>query len=219
MRANLTCRCGVKIPVTREQANSTVQCRSCLNRIHVPSEKILVDLNALHRDIRLRAAGFLVIGVLALFAIAAGVFTQSKRDSLVAEARSAINGELNEKRGLPMHISELKSKNPQSAEIGHLEEDVTRLQSLQSDPREIKERLAEVKGTLNSIDPEFRTPGTRSWLADADFADFTEKLLYGFVIGAGVVFLFLIVISARVSTHRHRIVAYEKQGHTKIISR
>jgi len=217
MRANLTCRCGVKIPVTREQANSTVQCRSCLNRIHVPSEKILVDLNALHRDIRLRAVGFLVIGVLALFAIAAGVFTQSKRDSLVAEARSVINGELNEKRGLPMHITELKSKNPQSAEIGHLGEDVERLKGLQGG--EIKERLAEVKGTLNSIEPEYRTPGTRSWLADSDFADFTEKLLYGFVIGAGVVFLFLIIISARVSTHRHRVIAYEKQGHTKLISR
>jgi hypothetical protein len=219
MHTNLTCRCGVKIPVTGEQANGTVQCRSCLNRIHVPPEKVLVDLGALDRDVRLRTVGFIIMGVLVVAAIAAGVFTQSKRDTLAAEARSVVNSELSEKHGIPARIIELQRKNPHSADIGPLGDIATKLKDLPTEPREVRASFKEVRDTLKEIDSEYRNPSTKNWLADADFADFTQSLLYGFVIGTGVVFLFLIIISARVSTHRHRIIAYEKQAHTKVISR
>jgi hypothetical protein len=221
MHVNLKCRCGLKIPVTKEQANGSVQCRSCLNRIHVPNEKALVDLGAFERDVRLRIVCSIVLGALVIAAIAAGVFTQSKRESLGDQAYNVRKGELsdNPKNSLPKLIDELKAKNQQSSEIGALEEARDRLKSMPEDARELKARANEVRETLKSIDPEYRMQITKDFLADADFADFAQTLLYGFVGGAGVCILLLIVISARVSTHRHRLIAYEKQTHTKVISR
>jgi hypothetical protein len=222
MTTNLTCRCGLKIPVTKEQANSTVQCRSCLNRIHVPSEKVLGDLSALHRDIGIRVIGFLVIGLLAVAAIVVGVYTQTQRDRLAVDARRVVDAEKSDTYGLLSHINRLKrsGKPDKDPVVQQLNSNLQKLLALPQDTEEIKKLgLQDVRTRLAEIDDQYRSDATKHWLAEADRADLFQNILYAFVVAAGVVFLFLIIISARLSTHRHHIVAYEKQTHTKVISR
>jgi len=227
MLIKLTCRCGVRILVTKEQANSTVQCRSCLNRIHVPSEKILVDLGALHRDTGLRRLVFAVMAVLVLGAIVSGLLGVSERNKLAAEARGVIDTEKSERFGLQTHINSLaeedaKQNRPpdQDPAIRKLRANLDAVAALPEDKEELqKSGFKDVREVLEAIDQDYRSEQTKNWLARAQFADLSETLLYGFIIGAGIVFMVVVVISARVSTHRHRIIMYENQTHAKIISR
>ncbi|RKY26235.1 MAG: hypothetical protein DRP79_05225, partial [Planctomycetota bacterium] len=94
MRTKLPCKCGANVTVTKDQANTSTQCVSCLSRILVPPEKILVSLGALHRDRGLRVAGMVVLGIFIVAAVAAGIYAQSKKEQLLTKLPATVRDQI-----------------------------------------------------------------------------------------------------------------------------
>lgn len=221
---NLLCKCGSKVTVTKDEANNSAQCRSCLGRVLVPPHKILISLGALHRDLRLRILGIIALGLLVVAAAVAGIYAQSKRQQLLSEAPTVVRDQIDRvSRAVEKARNEVRNNGGIPEEDGRVRSLNSLLGDLKAQPQNKEEaakvNFAEISGIMEEVGPEDRTEATNEWLAGAQGARFGETLQYGLIAGAGIVFLLLIPLSARISTHRHRILNHEKQTHSKILSR
>ncbi len=224
MRTNLLCKCGATVRVTKQQANSTVQCLSCLGRVLIPPEKVLVSLRAFHRDRRLRIFGMIVLGLCATLAAATGIYAQSERDRLLADVPATVREQIQKTRQVIARTeneARINGGNPESdARLLSLRDLLMDLEAPQFQNREdvAEVEIKDVTRVFAAVDADQRTATTNAWLAGALAAEVGEALQYAFIAGAGGVFLLLILLSARISSHRHRIITHEKQTHSKILN-
>jgi hypothetical protein len=197
---------------------------SCLSRILVPPEKILVSLKALHRDRGLRVAGMVVLGIFIVAAVVAGIYSQSKKEQLLIDLPATVRDQIDKTR---QYIGTVKNNVRNNG--GDPEEDAKLrdlqdlLAALQAQPQEKEEAVqvdfSETVHVLGDVGAEHQTDMTGVWLAGARAALAVETFQYVFIACGGAVFLLMLLLSARISTHRHRIIAHEKQTHSTIISR
>lgn len=224
MHVKLLCKCGASVIVTKDQANRGIQCTSCLNRVLVPPRNILTSLGAFHRDLRLRILGIIVLGVFVVVAVVAGIYAQSKQKQLLAEIPTVVRDQIDKINQLAEKVrSEVRGNGGMPEEDGRLRQLNSLLGDLKAQP-EKKEDAAQlnftaIAGVMEGINPDYRTEATKDWIAGAQSAKFGETLQYGLITCAGIIFLLLIPLSARIGTHKHRILSHEKQTHSKVLTR